>query len=123
MTISDLASLGSFVSGVAAAVTPVFPILRLRQSYMSLKNLNAIYLFKQRSDGAFDPNLANQILGFTAAMFKMKGGQQWWDLMRRFTVSEFQAHMDGLIETAAAAHDAMPWFAADGVAGNPAETG
>ena len=103
MTLSDLASLGSFVSGVAVRVTLVFLILQIRQSarataasamgtwlgdynsmllrissepefagmlrngptdftrltlndqmrfhtYMSLINLNAIYLFKQRNE-------------------------------------------------------------------------
>jgi len=85
-------------------------------SYMSLIELNAIYLFKQRNMGAFDRHFADQVLGVTAAMFKMKGGQQWWDTMRRFAEPEFQAYMDELIETAEAAHNIMPWFAADGPA-------
>ena len=50
----------------------------------------------------------------------MKGGQLWWNLMRRFTVPEFQTYMDGLVEIASEAHEVMPWFAADGGAGDSA---
>ena len=53
----------------------------------------------------------------------MKGGQLWWNLMRRFTVPEFQTYMDGLVEIASEAHEVMPWFAADGGAGDSAKTG
>jgi hypothetical protein len=79
----------------------------------SMININAIYLFNQRNAGAFDPHLANQILGFAAATFKMKGGQQWRNLMRWSTALEFNTYMDGLVETAVGAHEIMPWFAAD----------
>jgi hypothetical protein len=174
LSFSDLAAIGSFVSGVAVAVTVVFLILQLRQNaratassamgtwlgdynnmllrvstdpefeemirngltdfakltlndqarfhtYMSLIELNAIYLFKQRKVGAFDPDFADQVLGFTAAILKMKGGQQWWATMRQLAEPEFQTYMDELIETATAAHTLMPWFASDGPANNSAD--
>jgi hypothetical protein len=85
-------------------------------TYMSMIELNAIYSFKQRNMGAFDPHFANQVLGVTAAMFKMKGGRQWWDSNRRYTEPEFQAYMDELLETAEAADSVMAWFASDGSA-------
>jgi hypothetical protein len=175
MSLSDLAAIGSFVSGAAVVITLMFLILQLRQgtratsasamgtwlgdynnmllrmssdsefadmcrrgltdftqlklndqmrfhTLFSMININAIYLFNQRNAGALDPHLADQILGFAAAMLKMKGGQQWRDLLRwNHAPLEFNTYMDGLVETAVGAHEIMPWFAADGIAGKPAE--
>jgi hypothetical protein len=89
----------------------------------SMININAIYLFNQRNAGAFDSHLADQILGFAAAMFKMKGGQQWRNLMRWSTGLEFNTYMDGLVETAVGAHEIMPWFAADDASADQVQIG
>jgi hypothetical protein len=55
-------------------------------------------------------------------MFKMKGGQQWRDLMRWSTALDFNTYMDGLVETAVGAHEIMPWFAADDASTDQAQT-
>lgn len=75
--------------------------------------LSCLYLFNQRMSGTFDQQMADQVLNFTAGMFKMPGGQQWWSIMRELTAADFVAYMDGLIADSPPIDSAMPWFLAD----------
>jgi hypothetical protein len=163
VSLSDLAALGSFISGVAVVVSFFFLTVQLRQNakatasssmsawlgnfhdmllsvsgdselsrmmrkglanfdelpaneqmrfnaFMASMLLNSQFVFNQRNAGSFDPQIADQILGFSAAMLRTKGGGQWWKLMASHMASDFAARMTCLIQSGKSDAVVVPWF-------------
>ncbi|MBI1213073.1 MAG: hypothetical protein GC190_16540 [Alphaproteobacteria bacterium] len=72
--------------------------------------LNAQTMFLQRNTGTMDRQVTEQILMFSAAMLKMKGGQEWWSTARAIWRLEFVAEMDKRIEQVPPITNSWPWF-------------
>ena len=70
--------------------------------------LNSQFVFNQCNAGSFDPQIADQIFGFSAGILQTKGGGQWWEFMHGKTAPDFEAAMNHLVETGKS--KAAPWL-------------
>ena len=78
-------------------------------AFMASLLLNSQFVFNQRNAGSFDPQIADQILGFSSAMLQTRGGGQWWALMNDQVASNFRAQMISLVQ-AGNSKTPVPWF-------------
>ena len=84
--------------------------------WMNSHILNAENMHLKLTEGIFDAIIANQVLGFNAAMLKSNGGQVWWQNAKLIYNAnpKFVEFMDELIIDTPAITETWPWFSTEG---------
>jgi len=78
--------------------------------WMVAHALNAQNVFLQQQDGIIHKQIAEIVLIFNAAQFKLPGGAYWWKTARVLMRPDFVKELDTRIEGAIPVTDFWPWF-------------
>ena len=78
--------------------------------------LNAENMHLKLTQGILEVVIANQVLGFNAAMLKATGGYAWWQSAKLIFEAnpEFVEYMDKMIHDSTPITETWPWFSSEG---------
>ena len=79
-------------------------------AWMITHTLNAQNMYLQQEDDIMHKQITEAILAVNASIFKLKGGNQWWQCAKKTLDPTFVDDMDERVENATPATDAFPWF-------------
>ena len=85
-------------------------------AWMIAHLLNAENMHLKLTQGIFNVFIANQVLGFNAAMLKSNGGYAWWKTAKPIFEAnpKFVEYMEKMIHDSMPITETWPWFSTEG---------